>query len=787
MGFKVVDNQYHRSVHRCRTRGNGDVVGPSFGGDVVIHFHIALRRENGHAPANVGLGSGAVHGHGEGSVHAHSAYGSCRRRTDGPGDTRGIDPDDAPDVLQSAGTVDGGDNLAAEVGACGGHVGRSHSAGQCAVDRHHLAEVQIAMDGQAIGLLHRACQDRVHFREHQCHGDTGVHAHRAAAHHQGQNPDGRLVGAFGVVELGLTVVALHVLILLNVEIVVGDVQPLTFVQCSGHILHPIFAGLNRSKLPGGFCPRGGFHHDGAACAQCGVLIHPGIHIGMEDTHADAQSRTGYAADGDNAGGDIGIHHIPGTDADVSGGDNPAAGVNDGRHGVFIALAVQTGRGTGVAQVLLDIFHVLRLGHIPRTLVIDGFVFADNVLPEVVVVPALGALAVSCQQSRHFSVGTLLALQGCRSGIQGIVAGIRGEACLYLFLRVHARIDAVMGILGHFIAQQNHSYRQGHTGRSRAADVGSHAQDVPIGTGFHSHIPANHQVVSSNAGFHGGIGHIHKGDDSAGAGARNGHTGHDGVNIEGVLRLDGHISRRPDLHEITGVGLGDKLGDDHVEGTAYRSRSGTGNARGVGGDKLPGGGQDFHVSGKGCPLRADDCGSIRASFQHMSKGFVFKIGDQYNGRTGCGAAAGNSRSDVIQVCVRIGRHLQVPGLLNRTRNSLRQAAEYQHVYVACNACAGAGAEAQGQQEHLIPAVRLNQHVSRRFHGLGVQFCPDGLVVDQGDHSGSQAEGSRPRCKRSRCVNQITVVFCLNQDVAGSGLALRIGAVPFLIQVLGVFCL
>ena len=779
---KIVDDQNNIGIHRDQAAGQGDVVGPGFRGNVVVYFHIAVLRGDGHVSSDVGFRGAAVDGHDKGRVAA--AHTGCRggRRADGSGNARGINPDVARDIPDGAAAINGRLGLAAEIGSGSGAIDTCHTAAEGAVDGHHLAEVHVAVNGYRITghicflsgrrcLYNGACQHRVGLAEHQQHGNARVHAHHTAGNHQGHQADGRLAGfvlRFSVVSLFCVFVHFEGIVA-DVHTVFGFAVLLTvigFTGGSGLIGHTRAAVLHRLQLGHGSGARGGFHQNGAASAEGGSLADFRVHIGVENGHGDTDTHTAHTGSR-NAGGNVGIEYITGGNADVARRRDGAAGANDGGYGILIGLAAERGGRPGILDRIPGIVDVLVFFHRILLLVIDRGIRART-LAEIIVIAALGTLAVALQQGGHFSVIPLFVLQGIGSGGLAGIVFIRLEAFRHLCFGIHAvGVNTVMGILGHFVAHQNYGNGQRHTGSGTADDVGGHAQNVPVGKSRHLHVSADDGIIGADAGFHSGVGNTDQRNhtESRAAGA-DGQTCHNRVDIEGIAAIDGHITGGVNFHIITGVGLGGELGDDHVEGAVYGHGAAAGNTRCVGGDHFPGGGPDDHVTGDLLISTSNDSVGILRTGKDMGQGLVLKIG--YHGNRRCGYGAGDSGAcgNIVELCVgiRVYRHALCLG--NGADCRLNGAAEYQNIDVSGNTRAAAGAKADGQQEHIIIAVGGDGNGFLRADGLGIQNGTDGLVVNQ-RHNRSAGTGRTAHSQGARRVCQVAVVFGIHGNLAAGG--------------------
>ena len=779
---KVVDDQNNVGIQRNQAAGQGDVVGPGFRGNVVVYFHIAVLRGDGHVSSDVGFRGAAVDGHDKGCVAAAHTGRRGGRRADGSGNARGIDPDVARDILDGATALNGRLGLAAEVGSGRGAIDSRHTAAEGAVGGHHLTEVHVAVNGYRIAgricfpgrrrcLYNGACQHRVGLAEYLQHGNARVHGHHTAGNHQGHQADGGLAGFV----LGLAVVPLFC-VFVHFEGIVADVHAvfggdviftvIGFTGGSGLIGHAHAAVLHRLKLGHGLGARGGLHQNGAVRAEGGFLADFRVHIGVENGYRDTDTHTAHTGR-HNAGGNVGIEHITGGNADVARGRDGAAGTNDGRYGILIGLAAESGGGTGILDRIPGIVDVLVFFYSILVLVIDRGIRART-LAEIIVIAALGALTVALQQGGHFSVFPLFVLQGIGSGGLAGIAFIRLEAFGHLCFGIHAvLINTVMGILGHFVAHQDYGNGQRHTGSGTAADVGGNTQNVPVGKGRHLHVSAVDGIVGADAGFHGGVGNTdqrhHTESHAAGA---DGQTCHNRVDIEGIAAMDGYITGGVNVHIIAGVGLGGELGDDHVEGAVYGHGAAAGSTRRVGGDHFPGDGLNVHIAGNLLLVASNDgVGTLRTG-KDMGQGFVFKIG--YHGNRCCGYGAGECGAcgNIVEVCVglRVYRHALCHG--NGADCRLDSAAEYQNIDVSGNTRAAAGAKADGQQEHIVIAVGSDGNGFLRADGLGIQNGTDGLVVNQ-RHNRSACTGRTAHSQGARRVCQVTVVFGIHGNLAAGG--------------------
>ena len=772
MCIKIVDNQHHRSIHRHTTSSQRNVIGSCFGCDVVIDVHIAVRRIDRHRSSDVGIGSAAVDRHNEGGICTRQAACHGSSRANSSGNTRRIDPNLTDDITVSfigavpdgAASFDGCLGPAAEIGSGRGAIHSRHACAKHTIGGQNLAEVHVAMDGDGVFVGRRAClgngasHDSIGFTEHQQHGDTQVNADNTAGDHQRQQPDRRLtafIGRFAIVAIFCARIC--------VKGLVFDVDTVICIIDSPWLIgHAAFTGLHILKLCHRLRARGCFHQNGAARTEGGFLANLRVYIGVENGHGNTDTQSAHTGR-HNAGGNIGIEHIAGGNADVSSGSNCAAGIDDGRHRVLVDLAREDSCRAGMCYGILRVVDILVLFNRVIFLVIRLGI-RRAALAEAIIVSALIALSVAAEQCCHFAVFTLLILQRIGSGSLAGVAFLRFKATLNLFFRIHAAVavNTIMGILGHLVAHQDDGNSQRSADCSATGYVGSNTQDVSVRQSRHAHIVANNGIVGADTGFYRGIGNIDQGNDTdASTGTADGHTHHNRVDIEGVFAIDNHIAGRVDAHVIAGICLGGKLGNDHVKGAVHSRCSGTRNARGIGGNHFSGGCPDGHTLGDLFLFTADG-----RTIKDVSQGFIFEVGHYRNRCAGYRAGNRRARCNVIEVRVGIGQYRHILCRLDSADSRLDAAVEHQNIDVTGNAHRAAGAKADGQQEYIVIAVGVDANSFCRAGLLGIQLGVDGLVVYQGNNRSAYTGGAAD-CQRSRRVYKVTVVFGVHKNVRVGG--------------------
>ena len=745
MCLKVVDNQNNRCVDSSNAGRNRDNISPCFSRDVVENIHITGRCENCHTAADIGISSTAVDCHGEGSIQCActAATGSCR--TDGSGNTGGINTDIAIHIADCSVTVNSCNALTAKIGTCSRTVDRNYAAAHNTVDSHYLTKVHIAVDCQCVITLlsdagcgiDGACHNSIDFTENDQCSNTGIHSSHTAANHQGHQPDRGLIGAFRIVVLCLAVVAFCA-VLFNVKAAVAaDTDTERRIRhCSGLVSHTILTALDALQLRCRLCTCGSLHQNCAACGKDCIFADHCVYIGVENCDGNANTDTADTSR-NNTGSNVCIQNITGGNGDIAGCSNAAAGVDDCRNCIFIAHRTGghcTGRKADIFLLILNSGIFLNAA----VLLIVDLGIGIIALSEAAVVFTFHLLVVAFQHSGHFSTVALLSVQSILScGLTVVILGC--EAAIDLISGIHALIDTVMSILRHLIANHNDCDHDGYTAGATCSIRGN-TQNISVSQCCHINIVCNDSIVRANGRFHSGEGYIGKCDHTNTCCAANCHTGNNGIHIKCIVALDFQIACRVDVHILTGVCLGGESGNDHIQCAGNTCRAAACDSSRICSDHLIGGSKDLDFAGNLVVCAADGGMCILSSANHICQSLIFEISNNGNSGNRCGTRSGCAGRNIVKICLGIGMDCYILSCIDIAHCCFDLAVEDKYIHIACNSCATAGTKADRQQEDIVIRVCMYRYIARSRSSCCIKLRMNSLVVDQSHYGCANTGGT-----------------------------------------------